>query len=130
LFISTGGLEDLGFAKVLPDTFDMLYGIASALSIAGLVSLEQAGRLRAPAILRLLGDASYSTYLVHFPLLSLSAKVFVRLGATALPPLLSFILIFVIVAAIGVAVHLYAEKPLLKWGNLYLVNAPAARQTI
>jgi exopolysaccharide production protein ExoZ len=130
LFICTGAAEDVGTTNISADMLDMLYGIGSALSIAGFVTLEQQGRVRAPAVLRLLGDASYSTYLIHFPLLSLFAKIFVRLGAaSAAPPLLSFVLIFGMVAAIGIAVHLYIEKPLLKFGTLYLVNSAAARQT-
>jgi exopolysaccharide production protein ExoZ len=130
LFVCAGAAEDLGTTKISADMLDMLYGIGSALGIAGMVTLEQQGRVRAPPILRLLGDASYSTYLIHFPLLSLFAKLFVRLGApTAVPPLMSFILIFGIVSTLGVAVHLHLEKTLLKWGALHLGKSTATRQT-
>ncbi|WP_158746759.1 acyltransferase [Acidisphaera sp. L21] len=59
-------------------------GIACALGagaiVVSLVRLEQAGRIRVPGVLMLLGQASYSIYLVHFSVVTLMAGIVMRLN--------------------------------------------------
>jgi len=63
---------------------------------------------RAPALLALLGDASYAIYLVHSPVVNH------RFGHGAIPGLALYgVTLFASVAA-GVAAHLWVEKPLLR----------------
>ncbi len=92
----------------------IVYGIGAMLAVVGAVELEREGRLRVPAWLRLVGDASYSIYLVHFLALSFLAKAVWKLGlAHAAPAKISFILLAVLATAMGVVWHLVIERPLL-----------------
>lgn len=90
------------------------YGLGSMLVILGVVGAERAGDLRIPSLLRLLGDASYSIYLVHMPLLSVMAR---GLRATGLHfgegNWLLFILMAGLACAGGVLFHVVVERPLM-----------------
>jgi exopolysaccharide production protein ExoZ len=62
-----------------------------------------------------LGDASYSIYLVHFPLLSLTARVCFPLSQRIVIPLWAWLIPQVLFAiAAGICFHLAIEKPLLR----------------
>jgi peptidoglycan/LPS O-acetylase OafA/YrhL len=117
LFVGVGIDEDY-FGILRGNQGKLLYGLGSALALAGLVSLEQAGRIRIQGVLRLIGDASYSIYLVHLPVLSLlaalhfQARIFAMLPATA-----SFVVLAVLAVLAGIAVHLALELPLLRLLN-------------
>lgn len=127
-FFSTGAVEVYDRAWLSEDTRSLLYGIGSAMAIAGLATLERQGRVRIWALPRLLGDASYSIYLTHYPLLSMLAKIFVLTGArNNIPPLLSLILIVATTVTIGIMVHLAIERPLLMRIRQYLRLRPEAR---
>ena len=77
-FLVTGWDEIYGEA-LTPNQSALGYGIASTLIILGTVELERSGRLNVNNAWRMLGDASYVLYLIHYPLLSFLAKLFVRL---------------------------------------------------
>lgn len=55
-------------------------GAGAALLVAGLAGLEHRGHFRAPRFLTGIGDASYSLYLLHNPMLALTSKVVVAVG--------------------------------------------------
>lgn len=99
----------------LPDTnCSLLAGVASFLILLDLMLFEREGRVRIPAWMNLMGDASYSIYLVHFPLLSLTARVcflFSQKVAISLWALLMLQVLFAV--AVGIGFHLAIEKPLL-----------------
>jgi exopolysaccharide production protein ExoZ len=59
-------------------------GAGAALLITGLAGLEHRGHFRAPRFLVSIGDASYSLYLLHIPLLALASKVVVAAGLNLL----------------------------------------------
>jgi peptidoglycan/LPS O-acetylase OafA/YrhL len=88
------------------------YGAGATLLIRGTMELERSGRLAtAPASMRFLGAASYSIYLVHFPVVSAFCKLGLKLGATAA------IWYPVTVAAavlVGAAYYLLIERPLAR----------------
>lgn len=93
----------------------LVWGIPSALLVAGLVFLESNHRLQANRSLILFGDASYSIYLTHFFVLTAFDKLWLRLGLQ-LPDL--FILIAVLVSiAIGTVFYILIEKNLLTYLN-------------
>lgn len=86
------------------------FGLGAMASLVGLIALERAG-LRPPKMLTILGAASYSIYLIHFPALSAFAKIGVTLG---LPAPLWFVLSVVGACLAGLAFHLAVERPLLR----------------
>ncbi len=113
-FLATGLGEAYGLhswplgAKVLG------YGIGASLMVAGLT----APRLALPRLALLLGDASYSIYLVHLPALTLSLVAVKRIpGIEDVSANLLLAGLVVLAAAVGVAVHLWVEKPLIAWAR-------------
>lgn len=91
-----------------------LYGLGAACAVAAAARLEVGSGFRAPAALRLLGDASYAVYLVHFPVVSAASKLVTRLDALhPLPDALAFAAVAAPAVAAGVVFHLTIEKPLL-----------------
>jgi exopolysaccharide production protein ExoZ len=90
------------------------YGLNAAIAAVGVMELERAGKLRVPRILGLLGDASYSIYLVHLPLLSVMAKIIYPLWLQMrIPLIVPFLLMAVSSVALGVLAHILVERPLL-----------------
>ena len=62
---------------------------------------------------QVLGDASYSIYLTHYPVISLVCKLLKATGAQ--PVLTAFVLGTVASIAAGIAFHRRVEKPLLRY---------------
>ncbi|MFO1063214.1 MAG: acyltransferase [Pirellulales bacterium] len=90
------------------------FGIGSALLILGVVQRDFEGRNPRFPPAALLGAASYSIYLVHFPVMSLVLKV-LTIGAVK-PHVQSFTAFLISVTAAliaGVLMHLWLEVPLL-----------------
>lgn len=114
LFIATG-MENIYF-PFLPDmTRTLVYGAAAALAIAGAAASERQRGWAVPAWLLLLGAASYSIYLVHFPLLSLIAKLFGLGGLrAAVPAPLAFVIVVALATAGGIVFHLLIERPIMR----------------
>lgn len=100
----------------LPDmNCSLLAGVASFLILLDLMLFERNGRLRVPSWMNFLGDASYSIYLVHFPLLSLTARACFLLSGRVVIPLWAWLAVQVIFAlGTGICFHLVIEKPLLR----------------
>jgi peptidoglycan/LPS O-acetylase OafA/YrhL len=86
--------------------FHWLYALCSALIVLGLA----AARMDWPRPLEWLGDASYSIYLVHYPLLVVAVMM---LPPNPFNPLLAPLLAL----AGGMAFHLIVERPALKFGQ-------------
>jgi peptidoglycan/LPS O-acetylase OafA/YrhL len=100
----------------LPDmNCSLLAGVASFLILLDLMLFEREGRLRVPVWMNFLGDASYAIYLVHFPLLSLTARVCFYFSQRTSIPLWMWLIVQVIFAvAAGTSFHLVVERPLLR----------------
>ena len=91
-----------------------LYAVASAAIVLGLA----ATRLHWPAVLKLFGDASYSIYLVHYPLLVVAVML--------LPPNpLNPILAPLFALAGGLAFYWIVERPGLKFGQAFARRSQA-----
>lgn len=80
----------------------------------GAVIFERARPQSCPKPLLLLGDASYSIYLVHAPAISLMAQLNHRFAAGAMPPTIVFFAILLLSVIAGVLTHLIVEQPLLR----------------
>ena len=99
-----------------PTTRFIFWGIPSALVVLFLLCGELKGYRSYPKTLILLGDASYSIYLVHVPLIYiLGIKVSTLLGVTTSSPqivLLSIIADFTVATVAGLGFYWFLERPL------------------
>ena len=81
------GLSDLKYGKgpgVVKYYSVLLYFPVALLLLAACVSLEQIGKLKVRQFWVKLGDASYSTYLIHRPMLKVVVPVFAALGISTI----------------------------------------------
>lgn len=91
-------------------------GLGAAALMLALLSLESRGGLRSWPLLILLGDASYSIYLVHPLVLTLARLGARKLGLPVdqmLPGMLALAVAMVIAVVAGVAAHWWIERPML-----------------
>jgi peptidoglycan/LPS O-acetylase OafA/YrhL len=108
----------------------LLYGLSSTVLVLGAATYESQHGLRAPEILDAIGDASYSIYLIHLPLLSALAKaLFTSSLAMQLPQSMSMVGFLVCVLGVGLAFSRWVEMPLIAmlgrlWSSPRRVDAP------
>jgi peptidoglycan/LPS O-acetylase OafA/YrhL len=107
-------------ARITDVFFIILIGIASAMIIlqAKDVYLETFFRHRTGLLL--LGEASYSIYLIHFPVLSAVSKLLQSMTDSALHSLIIFIVMVIVATASGVLFHLLIEKPIIRLLSQYV----------
>jgi peptidoglycan/LPS O-acetylase OafA/YrhL len=93
-----------------------LWGIPAGLLVAGCIFLEKNGRLvrlwNAP-LTRLLGDASYSIYLIHLTIYGVCMAIYTRLGFFMHPDLAVLVQVLVGVGG-GIIFYFLVEAPLLR----------------
>lgn len=93
----------------------LAYGVGATLAILGFVELERSRGLRTPPALKVLGDASYSIYLIHYLALSAGAKLAFALGiAAVLPTPVAYLGMVVGATAVGLVFRWGIEKPLVE----------------
>ena len=89
--------------------------VSCALVVLGMVQAEQRSLIHIPRFIQFVGNASYSIYLIHFPILSATAKLVKWSGIDQWMPLAILFWIFVGVAMLGGCVfHLAIELPILR----------------
>ena len=90
----------------------LLAGIPSALILICALALEDAGHAIRHRFVQLLGAASYALYLSHPFVLQALGKLAAPLNspAVAIP---AIVVGFVLAHAVGIAIHLFVEKPLV-----------------
>jgi exopolysaccharide production protein ExoZ len=105
-----------GWQELSPMPIHLLAGAGAALLIVGIATLEDRGRFVVPRPLKFLGDASYSIYLIHDPLIISLAPVLFR-ATHSIPGSVGFALVSlsVVGAAAGCVLHVWVERPLLRW---------------
>jgi exopolysaccharide production protein ExoZ len=112
----------LGFGAIVVITFSgrdieavriFAWGLPALLIVAGAVSIDRAGLVRDWPVLKFLGDASYSIYLVHGLALSLAARILAITGIGGAPIL--FIAGILGGLGIGSGCYLFVERPLLRF---------------
>lgn len=117
LFAIVAVAASLNKSEKLKPVFDVLYGLVSA----GLIYMLTRYEIGLPSIKKnkismLLGDSSYALYLIHFPLMSVLCKLSVHVfpvneeGAVE-----SFLFIVSFSVLAGLLVHLYFERPAIKF---------------
>lgn len=108
----------------------LVYGTSSAALLAGIVAWE---RERGRTILHRLsglGDASYSLYLSHVPVMAMAGLVLHHLLPTALPAahLTALFLTYAAAVVAGFASFRLLEAPMLRWCRDRRLDAAVARR--
>lgn len=121
-FLFNSGIEVIGKSSNQALNRVLLFGFPSFLIILSLVKLELGRTIKMHNIFVHLGDASYSIYLIHLPVVAAFFKVIAKFNITnyALLLFLSFIL-FVTVCAAGIFIYHKIEKPIIKKLNQLLL---------
>jgi peptidoglycan/LPS O-acetylase OafA/YrhL len=92
----------------------LLYLLASFVLVLGLAKLDQTSKTKAPKVATFIGTASYSIYLVHYPVVSIVSKMIVRVDpATRLPMEVFFVLVAAAALLVSLLFYRLVEKPLL-----------------
>ena len=96
----------------------LLFGLPAFFIILSLVKYELSFTVKTHNLLLKLGDASYSIYLFHLPLVAAFFKIMVKLHINnpAALTVLSFCL-FIIICYLGIIIYKRVEEPLIKWLN-------------
>jgi peptidoglycan/LPS O-acetylase OafA/YrhL len=115
LFLLSAILYNNGYA-VAPGEFNrvVLFGLPSFLIIMGIVKYEALIKVRIHNVLLWLGEASYSLYLLHLPLLVAGIRMIKRLDIN--DPIMKQVLVIELVAIIccsSVLFYKWVEKPLI-----------------
>ena len=115
IFIFNGILTDQGYYLV-HSTFNrvIFFGIPSFLIICGVVKFELSNTINVHNVLLLLGEASYSLYLLHLPLIVAFIKIIGRFNiqSTLIVEILLFIAI-VCICFVSVLFYKWIEKPVI-----------------
>jgi len=114
-------------------TMRTLWGLTSFSLVLGLVSLESVGRaLMRQRPFQVLGDASYSIYLVHMPLLLavLAPPIWRYDLARMLEPHIGLMVLMTIAALVGIACYYLIEKPVWQGSRRILLSAIARRSRL
>lgn len=105
-----------GWRELSPMPVHLLAGVGAALLISGIATLEIQDRFVVPQSLRFLGDASYSIYLVHDPLILFLAPVLFRTTRSIPGSVdIAMVTLSLVGAAAGSALHFWVERPLLRF---------------
>lgn len=91
----------------------MMIGIPFAMLLLGAALAERRHRFRPPAILVLMGEASFATYLVHSAVISALCGLLHHHAPGLLAPQVAFGLILGTAMLVGMAAHFAVERPML-----------------
>lgn len=98
----------------------LLYLAASAVLVAGMVSLDIKRPTKRSRIQSLLGESSYALYLTHGPISSIAIRLFQPLWPRLSAEMLTLLLVAITVAS-AIAINLWFEKPVARalrsWSN-------------
>lgn len=121
----------LGFIIIVINIFDtiiqlnifnsirsLFLGLGFALIIYSVVKFEISGmNFKKYKIMNLIGDASYSLYLIHVPVISIVAKISMIIGLKnlgILGAIISFIIMLIISIIFAIMINIWIEKPLIR----------------
>ncbi|SDX23114.1 acyltransferase family protein [Nitrosomonas oligotropha] len=92
----------------------LLLGFGFALVLVGAAKLELSGHLHIPYLLRLIGDASYTIYLIHTSISGLLLKIVIKVGFHQIIGAEgTYIVVLTGTIALGCLAYLVIERPLL-----------------
>ncbi|MEO7561801.1 MAG: acyltransferase [Ferruginibacter sp.] len=117
LFLAAAIFIDIQKIELHPDFYlrVLLFGPASFFIITGLVKLELTQKLNIHNLLLKLGEASYSLYLLHLPLVVAFVKILVKFNFKNIVVLHGLlILVIVFICYISILFYKFVEKPLTR----------------
>lgn len=88
-----------------------LLGFPLALIVLALAMFQPSARGRTLKVAVFLGAASYAIYLVHSPVVSVTAQLLQPLGVREV----AFVMCVLLGTGLGVAYHVIVERPALGW---------------
>ena len=107
------GCEEVFLNLIVEDARTLAYGAIAAIAIAAAVSAESKALISSSKWMTALGDSSYSLYLVHYPVLAITARLWLATPLRILPNLLAFCALIGVAVIAGFATHRLVEKPLM-----------------
>jgi exopolysaccharide production protein ExoZ len=94
--------------------YSPIYLFASFLLVVSLARWDQTAKTQAPKAATAIGAASYSIYLVHYPVISILSKLLVHAdGGRRLPMEVFFLLIAIAALLVSLMFYRLVEKPIL-----------------
>ena len=126
LFCAAAWLEDMDVLNGYADPARLAYGVPSTLIVLGVAELERRRTLSMPAMLKLLGSASFSIYLFQFILIGAGWQMLrvSRLDQT-LPVIAQFGILALAAILGGVAAFRWIEQPLIHAVRTRMRGVPA-----
>jgi exopolysaccharide production protein ExoZ len=89
-------------------------GVGASLALLSAATIEGMRRIMIPRFVLFLGEASYSIYLVHFPIVKAFGRLCFKLdGYLHWPTLLWLCILVCVGTGVGCVFHLFVERPLL-----------------
>ena len=115
-FMSLGVFEVVFGTETLPVDRRLVYGVLSGVAIFALVQAESSKQLRiSNRWMPLLGDSSYSLYLIHYPLISALCKLLIYAGlAGTAGAIVAYPVILCVCVSASLAFHSLLESPLIR----------------
>jgi len=111
-------IDAISELNIFSDVRSLLLGLGFSFIIYSVVKIESKGfNFHKYKKINLLGDASYSLYLIHYPVISVIAKISMFVGLKnlgVLGAIISFFIMLIVSIVIALLVHKYIEKPLIK----------------
>jgi exopolysaccharide production protein ExoZ len=96
----------------------LMFGFPAFLIILALVKYESTVTINVNKLFMQLGDASYSIYLFHLPIVVAFFKIMAKLPVTSYLLLTFFsCILFFAICFIGIIIYNKIERPLIKWIN-------------
>jgi exopolysaccharide production protein ExoZ len=107
-------------------------GLGTALALLGAAAIEKSQWLNIPRWADFLGEASYSIYLIHFPIITIFGRICFRLDSHLHWPVPFWMFLLLCIGTIaGCLLHIFIERPLLSWlGGLFQPIAPLSNRSV
>jgi exopolysaccharide production protein ExoZ len=104
-----------GATMGLPNNLSpLILSIGFALLVAGATKMELGGYIKVPAFLNFIGNASYTIYLAHIPILGLMMKIAMASGLYEVAGAhVTYIVVLTATIAAGCIAYGFVERPLL-----------------
>lgn len=119
MFLFVGGAILVYYDKFDDEFLRIVYfGMASVALVLGSNTDRLETKYFSSEILLFLGNASYSIYLLHYPVLAATSKLLVALKLNVmLPNFVVWLILISVVILSGCAFHKYVEIPLVRYGS-------------